>query len=168
MKRKEATFFAHKHRGACTHTCTCTGGTKASRWQHFQPTSSRTNGMALAALRCSVAASAIPLRSTNNIYLSFTPWQFGPLETFGMPHQMMPMFPFAGFVLCAQKLRGTFIFGITQSLSFFPTSRACWEACWWGLFVPSCWANGVSIFGLILSQRRCTELLETRRKAFWF
>lgn len=76
------------------------------------------------------------LRSTNNIYLSFTPQQFGPLETFGMPHQMMPMFPFAGFVLCAQKLRGTFIFGITQSLSFFPRLTGVLRGLLMGVICP--------------------------------
>lgn len=65
------------------------------------------------------------LCTTNNIYLSFTPWQFRPLEKFGMPHQMMPMFPFTGFVLCAQKLQGTFIFVVTQSLPLFLPLWVC-------------------------------------------
>lgn len=86
---------------------------------------------------------------------------------------MMPMFPFAGFVLCAQKLQGTFIFGITQSLSFFLPLWVCWEACWCGLFVPSCWTHGVSVFGLTLLQytlHYCSRLedLKPRRKATFF
>lgn len=110
------------------------------------------------------------LSSTNNIYLSFSPRQFSPLETFGMPHQMMPMFPFAGFVLCAQKLQGTFIFGITQSFSFLPplvgTLRGLlmWVICPLMLNTQSqcIWVDAVAVGSILLQQsvrRREAEFL---------
>ena len=101
------------------------------------------------------------LSTTNNIYLSFSPWQFSPLETFGMPHQMMPMFPFAGFVLCAQKLQGTFIFGITQSLSFFLSplvgmSRGLlmWVICplMLNTWSKCIWVDGIAVQSTLLQQ----------------
>lgn len=77
MKRKEVTLCIYT--AVHAHTSIHTSGTKASRWQHFQPTSSRTNGIGLAATEHLRAASGITPQHQQHIFVIYplaiqSPW----------------------------------------------------------------------------------------------
>lgn len=62
---------SESHKCTQVHTHIHTQGTKASRWQHFQPTSSRTNGIVLAATEHLRAANRITLYHQQHIFVIY-------------------------------------------------------------------------------------------------
>lgn len=122
-----------------------------SRWQHLQPTPSRTNGILLAATEHLRAASGITLPPTTYIYhlalgnsASRDIWNASSNDA---------DVPFQWFcVVCPKAARHIHLWN--KAIPFLPFSPCGYveKPADVGYLSPSYWTQGVSVFGLILLQ----------------